>query len=196
MPALLDPKPEEFSADEMFGNKIFSTLYIKFKHGFFPRGVFCCLVALCMQKIESWKLQFNAAFKNLIIFQINNNKEYLVLSDKLNYISIEVHRKEKLLQNNHQALCCMLFKQLKEVCKRIHLDEEFMIGFLCENCQSSKTFALVQLQQPCCPESLLCDACHNNPRMTYDQLVWFVPPKVSDVLNVKVSKHVQLYIDT
>ena len=181
MPALLDPIPNNISINKLFGDEVYSTLYIKFKDGFFPRGVFCCLIASSMQKNKNWKLQLNAAYKDLVVFQIDKNKEYLVLSDKIHFISAEIHRKEKLPQNQHHVICHTLYKNLKEVCDAIHLDGDFKFGFLCEN---DKNFASVEMQYPCCPETLSCGVCQDTSRMTHDQLVWFVPPKV---LNIKVN---------
>ena len=185
MPALLDPAPTDMSVDETFGTKVFSTLYIRFKGGFIPRGAFCCLVTLSIQNNGTWTLQNNMAYKNLVVFQIQSNKEYLILFDKINFIVVEIYHNEDHLINNHQVLCCTLYESLKKVCSKIHLNGEFEFGFLCEICQSSENFAGVQVQQPCFPESLLCD-CGHNPKMTYDQLVWFIPTKITDILNTKV----------
>ena len=132
MPALLNPVPNDFSINATFGNKVFSTLYIKFKDGFFPRGIFCCLIALCVKRNKSWKLQSNAAYKDLVAFQIENNDEFLVLSDKIHYISLEIHSKEEVQQNKHQVLSCVLYENLKEVCITVHLDGDFKFGFLCK----------------------------------------------------------------
>ena len=187
MPALLDPAPDNILIDATFGKQAFSTLLIKFKDGFFPRGVFCCLIALCINKNRNWKLQYNETYKDLVVFQIDNNDEYLILSDKINYISLQIYCKEDLAQNKHQVICCALCENLKEVCDRIHLNGEFKFGFLCEKHDSEK-FASIQDQHPCYPENLLCSDCHHNPRMTYDQLVWFISPKLMDICK-KVSIH-------
>ena len=197
MPALLNPFSNDISIDTAFGTKVFTTLYVKFNNGFFPRGVFCCLIALSIKTCENWRLQPNAAYKDLVVFQIDSKKEYLILSDKIDYISVEIHRKEKLLQNNHQTLCHTLYRNLKEVCNTIHLDGEFMFGFLCKktNC---KKMAYVQMQYPCCPKALLCSVCEDMSVMTDDQLVWFVPPEVMEIFN-KVSSYsytYSLYIHT
>ena len=187
MPALLNPAPIPISLDEEFGNKVFSTLYIRYKDRLFPRGVFCCLIALSIQKNKTWKLQTNAAYKDVVVFQIENNREYLILFDKVNYILVEIHRKDNCLPNGHQVLCYKLHENLIEVCSKIHLKGDFNFGFLCENCESSESFASVQEQYPCYPENLLCAACQHNPKMTYDQLIWFIPLNVMDILNIKVS---------
>ena len=186
MPALLNPAPIGIPLDEEFGNKVLSTLYIKFQDGFFPRSVFCCLIALSMQKNKTWKLQTTTAYKDVVVFQIENNREYLVLFDKLNYILVEIHHKEDLPPSNHQVLCCKLHENLMEVCSKIHLNGDFKFGFLCEKCKSGESFASIQVQHPCYPESLLCAVCQHNPKMTYDQLTWFIPPNVMDILNTKV----------
>ena len=143
------------------------------------------------QKNKSWKLQSNAAYKDLVAFQIENNDEFLVLSDKIHYISLEIHSKEVLQQNKHQVLSCVLYENLKEVCMTIHLEADFKFGFQCKR-KECKKFAHVQIQYPYYPENLLCSICEYNPRMTYDQLIWFVPPKVMDVFT-KVSIHMCSY---
>ena len=121
----------------------------------------------------------------MVVFQIDSNEEYLILSDKIHNISVEIHCKKEVIQNKHQALCHTLYENLKEVCNTIHLNAEFMFGFLCkeENC---KEIAYVQVQYPSCPETLLCSVCEHNSRMTYDQLIWFIPLKVIDIFD-KVS---------
>ena len=178
MPALLNPFHNDISLDVKFGSQAFTTLYVKFNNGYFPRGVFCCLIALCVKRNMHWKLQVDSSYKDLVVFQIDSNGEYLILSDKIHYISVEIHRKEKLLQNKHQALFCMLYENLKDVCSTIHLDGEFTFGFLCRK-ETCKKFASVQY--PYSPENLLCSVCKYNLRMTYDQLVWFISPNVVDV---------------
>ena len=186
MPALLNPFTNKISIDETFGAKKRDTLYVKFNNGYFPRGVFCCLIALSVKMCKNWRLQSNAACKDLVVFQIDSIEEYLILSDKIHYISVEIHRKEKNQRDKHRVLFCMIFENLKEVCNTINLDGEFTFGFLCkkENC---KKFASVQY--PYSPENLLCSVCKYNPRMTYDQLAWFISPNVVDIFN-KVSTRV------
>ena len=190
MPALLNPVPNDISVNVKFGNEVCSTLYVKFKDGFFPRGMFCCLIALCVKRNINWKLQPDSAYKDLVVFQIDSDEEYLILSDKIHYISAKIHLKEVLQENKHQVLFCMLYENLKEVCNAIHLDGEFTFGFLCkkENC---KKFASVQ--HPYSPEKLLCSACKYNPRMTYDQLAWFISPKVVDIFNKVIATHLHNY---
>ena len=82
MPALLNPVPSDISIEAIFGSKVFTTLYVKFKDGFFPQGVFCCMIALSVDKYENWKLQTSAVYKDLVVFQIDSNEAYLVLCDK------------------------------------------------------------------------------------------------------------------
>ena len=189
MPALLDPAPRDIAINEVFGKIALSTLCIKFKDGFFPRGVFCCLIALSIQTYKNWSLQTNAAYKDLIVFQIEDNNEYLVLCDKINFISVEIYHKEVLLPNNHQVLCYKLHENLLEVCRKILLNGDFKFGFLhyCNVCKTER-FLYAQMQYPCCPENLLCSSCQHKSRMNYNQLIWFVPPKVIiEILSTKVS---------
>ena len=109
---------------------------------------------------------------------------------------MEICHKEELPQSKHQVLCHKLYENLKEVCNTIHLDGEFMFGFMCKE-KRCKNIAYVQMKYPCCPETSLCNNKHN-PRMTYDQLIWFIPPKVMDIVN-KVSScmyfvHMYVYV--
>ena len=194
VPALLNPAPIDIPLDKEFGSKISSTLYIRFQDRFFPRGVFCCLVALSVQKNKTWKLQTTTAYKDVVVFQIENNREYLILFDKINYILVEIHHKEDLLPSNHQVLCYKLHENLIEVCSKIHLNGDFNFGFLCEKCESGESFSSVQEQHPYYPETLLCALCQHNPKMTYDQLIWFIPPTVMDILNTKVRIFICMYI--
>ena len=190
MPALLNPFPNNISIDAIFGTQVLTTLYIKFSNGYFPREIFCCLIALSIKQCKNWNLWPNAAYKDLIVFQIDSKEEYLILFAKIHYISVEIHHKEKLLHSNHQVICHTLYKNLKEVCNTIHLDGEFTFGFLCKNVDYKKVVCkkFATVQYPYNPENLLCSACKYNPRMTYDQLAWFISPKVMDIFN-KVSTH-------
>ena len=185
MPALLNPFLNKIPIDITFGTQVPTTLYVKFSNGYFPRGVFCCLIALCIKQCKNWTLRPNAAYKDLVVFQIDSKEEYLILFDKIHYISMEIHHKEELLQENHQVLCHTLYKNLKEVCNTIHLNGEFLFGFLCKepNCEK---IAYIQMQYPSCPKTLICSVCEHKSTMTFDQLVWFVPPDVMDVI-YKVS---------
>ena len=194
MPALLNPFSNDISIDAAFGTQVLTTLYVKFRNGYFPRGIFCCLIALFIKKYENWKLRPNAAYKDLIVFQIDSKKEYVILFDKIHYISVEIHHKEKLLQNNHQVICHTLYKNLKEVCNTINLNGDFMFGFLCKepNCEK---IAYIQMQYPCCPKTLLCSACEHKSTMTDDQLEWFVPPEVMDII-YKVSSYIYMCVYT
>ena len=192
MPALLNPFPNDISIDATFGTQILTTLYVRFSNGYFPRGLFCCLIALSIKQCKNWNLRPNTAYKDLVIFQIDSKEEYLILFDKIHYISVEIHRKEKLLQNNHQVICHTLYKNLKEVCNTINLNGDFMFGFLCKepNCEK---IAYIQMQYPCCPKTLLCSACEHKSTMTDDQLVWFVPPEVMDII-YKVSSYIYICV--
>ena len=187
MPALLNPFLNKIPIDITFGTQVPTTLYVKFSNGYFPRGVFCCLIALCIKQCKNWTLRPNAAYKDLVVFQIDSKEEYLILFDKIHYISVEIHHKEKLTQDNHQVLCHTLYQNLKEVCNTIHLNGEFMFGFLCKepNCEK---IAYVQMQYPCCPKTLVCSVCEHKSTMTHDQLKWFVPPEVMYIFD-KVSSY-------
>ena len=69
-----------------------------------------------------------------------------------------------------------------------------MFGFLCKepNCEK---IAYIQMQYPCCPKTLLCSACEHKSTMTDDQLVWFVPPEVMDII-YKVSSYIYICVCT
>ena len=191
MPALLNPFSNNFSINETFGTKAFATLFVKFNNGYFPRGVFCCLIALSIKQCKNWSLQANAAYKDLVVFQIDSKEEYLVIYDKIHYISVEIYCENKYQQDNHQILCHTLYKNLKEVCNTIHLDGEFLFGFLCEK-ENCNKIAYIQIEYPCCPKTLHCSGCEHKSVMTYDQLVWFFSPELMNVLN-KVCSYVYAY---
>ena len=90
MPALLDPAPQNFSPD--LGKKCYDTLYVMYKGTLFPRGMFCCIVTLTQDK-GKFTIMENSdyMYKNLIVFQDENeNYTYFILSDKLNYMTIDV----------------------------------------------------------------------------------------------------------
>ena len=100
------------------------------------------MVALSVKKCENWKLQTTAVYKDFVVFQIDSEEEYLVLSDKIRYISVKIHHKEELPQSKHQVLCHKLYENLKEIHNTIHLDGEFMFGFMCkeQNCKNIAMF--------------------------------------------------------
>ena len=187
MPAFLDAAPNTDSMLMQYGKRVFDILHIKYEDRFFPRGVFCCLIALSA-KDKAWKIQFNTVYKDLVVFQIGHNKEYIVLSDKINSISVEIyHDGDMDLQNSHQVLCCKLFNNLIVVCSNLHLDKYFEFGFLCENCKPLERICSVQIQYPFYPEALHCKECNSSVEMSYDQLVWFIPPNVIHKLSKQVS---------
>ena len=188
MPAFLDAAPNTNSMLKPYGKRYFDILHIKYGDRFFPRGVFCCLIALSA-KDKAWKIQFNTVYKDLVVFQIGHNKEYVILSDKINSISVEIYHDDRdmCLQNNHQILCCKLFNNLIEVCSNLRLEKGFEFGFLCKNCQPLERICSVQLQNPFYPEALYCKECNSSVEMSYNQLVWLIPPNVIHILNKQVS---------
>ena len=187
MPAFLDAAPNTYSMLKQYGKRSFDILHIKYKDRFFPRGVFCCLIALSA-KDKAWKIQFNTVYKDLVVFQIGHNKEYIILSDKINSISVEIyHDGDMHSQNSHQVLCCKLFNNLIVVCSNLHLEKSFEFGFLCENCKPLERICSVQIQHPFYPEALYCKECNSSAEMSYDQLVWLIPPNVIQKLSKQVS---------
>ena len=194
MPALLNPAPQNLSLSE-FGKAFYDTLYVMYKGTLFPRGMFCCLVTLLTKK---QKILENNMHKNLIVFQkiADESQNYVILSDKINHMTVELYQQNKY--NLLHEIYCELTEALQEVCKKMRLNYQFQLGFACQekNCQekSSKkdtaTVAIVDLGHSCCPKIMSCTGCSKSVTLDYNQLLWFVPLKVLDVLQSGVSIYV------
>ena len=194
MPALLDPAPQDLSLLE-FGKKFYDTMYVMCRDTLFPRGVFCCLVTLLTQDQKVFKFMESqqCMYKNLIIFQITDeNENYLVLCDKINYMTVEVYQQNQynLLQKIH----CELLDALQKVCERMKSDYQFEFGFACQEkiCQeknhkeNTTTVAIVELEHNYCPEIMCCKGCGKHVPLKYHQLLWFIPSKALSVLKAEV----------
>jgi len=204
MPALLDPAPPDISKSlkESFGYEIGDTMFIRYKDSFFPRGVFCCLVAM-LARNKGWTVPFSNAYKDQIAIRIGCYKQYLLLSDKLNHITVEIYHNEVDVPKCHQAVCYEIYNALKSICTKIRLENKFETGFMCMECQ--KRIANVKLQNLCCSNSkFTCSECQCNitklqfpfspsclectdcgiTKMVYNQLVWFVPGDALDSIEV------------
>ena len=199
MPALLNPAPQNLSLSE-FGKAFYDTLYVMYKGTLFPRGMFCCLVTLLAKKQKTFKILENNMHKNLIVFQKitdeNESQNYLVLSDKINHITVELYQQNQynLLHKIHYELV----EALQEVCKKMRLNYQFQFGFACrtKNCQEKNnkkdtaTVAIVDLRHNFCPKLMSCRGCSKSVTLDYNQLLWFVPLKVLDVLQSGVSIYI------
>ena len=194
MPALLDPAPQNLSLD--LGKKCYDTMYVMYKGSLFPRGMFCCIVTLTQHQGKFTIIENNDyMYKNLIVFQ-DENENYLILSDMLNYMTIDVYQKEVQSQHNLlQGIHCELLQTLKKVCKQMKLNYQFEFGFACqkEACQekysteSTTAIASVELELNFCPKVMRCKSCKKYVPLSYNQLLWFIPIKVLDVLKAEVS---------
>ena len=196
MPALLNPAPQNLSLSE-FGKAFYDTMYVMYKGTLFPRGMFCCLVTLFTKKQKSFKILENNMHKNLIVFQItideNESQNYLILSDKINYMTVELYQQNQynLLQKIHHELV----DALQEVCRKMRLNYQFQFGFACQekSCQERKikkdttTVAIVDLKHDFCPKIMCCTGCSKSVTLEYSQLLWFIPLPVLDVLQRRVS---------
>ena len=201
MPALLSPVPQNLSLSE-FGKAFYDTMYVMYKGTLFPRGMFCCLVTLLTRKQKTFKILENNMHKNLIVYQKitdeNELQNYLVLSDKINYMTVELYQQNEY--NLLHKIYCELVEALQEVCKKMRLNYQFQFGFACQekSCQEKNskkdtaTIAIVNLRYSCCPKIMSCTGCSKSVSLSYNQLLWFVPLMVLDVLQSKVSIYIAI----
>ena len=179
MPALLQPSPESIVLSKWCGERVGDTLCAEFDNTYVPRGVFCCLVVNLAR--NGWVILENITYKDLIVFQISLN-EFIGLADRIKYISVEVYLKEaQQLATSHQDVCSLLHHCLKDICAQMKIDWTFKFGFagLCATCSE---IACVDLQFPYTLQSK-CKTCGKiNYVRNYDQLVWLLPPHVTEML--------------
>ena len=199
MPALLDPSPQNLSLSDL-GKKCYDTLYVMYKGTLFPRGMFCCIVTLTQEQRKFTILENkDYMYKNLIVFQ-DRKENYLILSDKLNYMTVDVYQKEVQNQYNQlqiQKIHCELLQTLQKVCKKMKLNYQFEFGFACQistcqekcNKESTTAIAVVDLDFNFCPKVMCCKSCKMNGPLNYNQLLWFIPLTVLDVLKAEVRKY-------
>ena len=197
MPALLNPASQTLSLSE-FGKTFYDTMYVLYKGTLFPRGMFCCLVTLLAQDQRNFKLleTKQCMYKNLIVFQIigEENESYLILSDKINYMTIEIYQKEQY--NLLQKVYYELLEALQKVCKKLKVNYQFEFGFICSEkiCKKKSIqdnidiIAVVELNYNFCPKVMCCRYCGKSVALSYNQLLWFVPVKVVNTFETEVSK--------
>ena len=196
MPALLDPVSAKPSLSE-FGQPFYDTMYVMYKDTLFPRGMFCSLVTLLTQDQKSFELKKGkqCMYKNLVVFQKITDKDetYLILRDKISFMTVEVYQEEQC--NLLQEIYCDLLVALQEVCERMNLKYQFKFGFACQekSCkeknhkEDTTSIAIVKLEHNFCPKAMYCMVCSKSIPLKYDQLLWFIPLKVLDVLQIQVS---------
>ena len=199
MLALLDPSPQNLSLLDL-GEKCYDTLYVMYKGTLFPRGMFCCIVTLTQEQGKFTILENkDYKYKNLIVFQ-DRKGNYLMLSDKLDFMTVDVYQKEVQNQYNQlqiQEIHCELLQTLQEVRKKMKLNHQFEFGFPCQisTCQekcskeSTTAIAIVDLELNFCPKVMCCKHCKMNVPLNYNQLLWFIPSTVLDVLKGEVRMY-------
>ena len=196
MPSLLDSAPHNLPLFD-FGKKHYDTMYIMYKGTLFPRGMFCCIVTLFTQNQRNFTIMENNKYmyKNLIVFQ-DGNQNYLVLSDKISYMTIDVYQQKVLNQYNLlQEIHCELLQTLQNACEKMKLNHQFEFGFACQEktCQekyskeSTIAIAIVELEYNFCPKVMCCKSCSKSVSLNYNQLLWFIPLNVLNVLKTEVS---------
>ena len=173
MPALLNPAPEIIDVS-VYGKNVYDTLIVKFENGYIPRGVFCCLVVECMRNAIGWSvLHGEAAYKDLIIFQISTDLDlYVFLQDKIDSITLKMYHKSKSpLQMSPNALCNTMHSSLILVCKQLQIRSHFSLGFSCKH-SSCNGFTCVQQKFPLQAISV-CKRCNHRCQLQDDQMIWF-----------------------
>ena len=143
-------------------------------------------------------------YKNLIVFQ-DGNQNYLILSDKINFMTVDVYQNEAQSQCNLlQEIHCELLQTLQKACEKMKLNYQFEFGFACQEkiCQenydkeSATAIAIVELEHNFCPKLLCCKSCSKSVSLSYNQLLWFIPLNALNVLKTEVSVllHKLIYI--
>ena len=191
IPALLDPAPPIPSLPNI-GEKFYETMYVMYKGMSFPRGMFCCLVTLLTKKNFKLLESKEYIYKNLIVFQTTSsdeNQSYIVLSDKISYMTVDLYQHCK--NNQLQGIHCQLLEALENTCKAMKLNYQFEFGFASGCCQPKNTeetiITVVQLEYNFCPKLVRCKGCSKCVPLSYDQLLWFIPPIVLNSLQSEVS---------
>ena len=80
----------------------------------------------------------------------------------------------------------------------MRLNYQFQFGFACQekSCQEKNskkdttTIAIVDVKHSYCPKIMSCTGCSKSVSLSYNQLLWFVPLIVLDVLQSEVSIYV------
>ena len=204
IPALLDPAPPTLSLLNI-GKKFSETMYVMYKGMSFPRGMFCCLITLLTKKNFKLLESKQYIYKDLIVFQETSSEEnqnYLVLSDKISYMTVELYQDYEV--NLLQRIYCKLLEALQNACKAMKLNYQFEFGFAnqSECCQgkitkeTATTIAVVQLEHNCCPKDMCCKSCGKCVPLSYNQLLWFIPSMVLNLLQSKVSTYIRTYVHT
>ena len=114
-------------------------LLIRFSSGFLPRGFFCSLVVIFLQKMpDGWisSLHMNTIqqFRNVMTFLLPNDL-FLRLQDKIHYLEIQVrhHQHCKPVESMLKELE-ILCKYVFNVCEILKLDcNKLQFGFLCQH---------------------------------------------------------------
>ncbi|XP_065903477.1 uncharacterized protein [Dysidea avara] len=179
MPALLNPVPKELdvSLQKCYGAKIYSTLIVKFENGYYPRGVFCCLVVQCMKLGNGWQIKHKTIYKNLIIFQISSG-HYVFLIDQIDAIAIEIHGNEdKPLVTSPDIVYDTVYTALQRVCIILEINNDLKVGFICKSILIDGTccdgFTCIKNQLPFRVTSV-CENCNEKQQLEDDQLVWLI----------------------
>ena len=173
-----------------------------YKGTLFPRGMFCCIVALFTQDQRNFMIIENNQYmhKNLIVFQ-DRNQNYLILCDKINYMTIDVYQlKVQNPYNLLQEVHCEFLQILQNACENMKLNYQFEFGFACQEkiCQeknskeSTIAIAVVEFEHNFCPNMMCCKSCSKSVSLHYNQLLWFIPFNVLNVLKTEVSILLQL----
>ena len=186
MPALLNPgSPDDKSLQEniqeLYGNRIYERMFVKFKNHYFPRVIFCFLATKFMQL--RWKIQSQPRFNNILVFEIHSD-QYVGLFDYSTKLAMEIYSKKgesKDLGMKPHEICELLFQLITDCCEMIQVDNNFQFGFTCMKFDSCKKFAGVKRQYPFAAEKHCEDGEHTR-RLNYHELVWLTSPKVADIM--------------
>jgi len=175
MPALLNLAPADIDTSD-YGRKIYDTLIVKFKNGYVPRGVFCCLIVECMRNAIGWHvLHGKTAHRDLVIFQISTDLDlYVFIRDKIDFIIFEMyHKSNNTLQMSPDEVCRTLYHSLGAVCGQLKLNSNFNLGFVCRRSVCCGFTCVSCQQRPVVQTVSVCESCNNRYQLPEDQIVWF-----------------------
>ena len=160
-------------------------LFVQFRSGFLPRGLFCCLIVQLLQHSPkdwepriSYEQKTHHTFSNLITF-ILPNAYFLSLLDRVSYLELQIRCVEKLASpvSVHVEVYNYLVYALTEVCVHLNFDyERLQYGFLCK-CNKKPDHHLAIARLPTRSSEVFCARCAvdniHQVKMDSSQMIWF-----------------------
>ena len=160
------------------------SLFVQFRSGFLPRGLFCCLIVQLLQHSpKDWEPRISCedthhTFSNLITFVLPNAYS-LSLLDKVSYLELQIRCLEKMVSPVpvHVEVYNYLVYALTEVCIHLNFDyERLQYGFLCK-CNKKPDHHLAIARLPTRSSEVFYARCAvdnvHQVKMDSSQMIWF-----------------------